>query len=196
LLARIGIGHLVVVDHDVFDETNLNRQALSSTDAIGRSKSDQAASTVKSVNPGVEVTSYPIRIEPSNANEILRGSNVVVDALDNVHDRLVLQEEAEKLNIPLVHGALAGFEGQVMTVFPGDRGMKLLYGNAKKEGADPKSPEAILGVPTFTPSFVATLQAMEVLKIILNRGKLLRHTMLHVDLENASLNKFSFSETE
>jgi molybdopterin/thiamine biosynthesis adenylyltransferase len=192
LLARVGIGHLIIVDSDVFDETNLNRQALSSNLSLGRSKAEEAVSVVGSINPGVEVTPYHVKIDSSIAQRILSGSHVVVDALDNVPDRFILEKAAKKLGVPLVHGALAGFEGQLMTILPGDTGLKHVYGRGKARRGDPNSPEAILGVPAITPSIVATLQAMEVLKVILNRGKTFRNTMVHIDLEGGELNRYGF----
>jgi molybdopterin/thiamine biosynthesis adenylyltransferase len=196
LLARIGLGHLVVVDCDAFDETNLNRQALSSTDAIGKPKSEVAAATVTSINPGVEVTSIQARIEAATVETILGGSDVVVDALDNIPDRMLLGEAAKDLGIPLVHGAIAGFEGQLMTVFPKDNGLQQLYGDVRTERDDPQRPEALLGVPTLTPAIVASFQAMEVVKIILNRGRLLRNRMVHFDLERGELNQLLFEDPD
>ena len=194
LLARIGLGHLVMVDCDVFDETNLNRQALSSTEAIGKPKSEVAAATVNAINPGVEVTSIQARIDSATVETILSGSDVVVDALDNIPDRMVLGEAAKDLAIPLVHGAIAGFEGQLMTVFPEDNGLQQLYGDVRGEKDDPQRPEALLGVPTLTPAIVASFQAMEVVKIILNRGRLLRNRMVHFDLERGELNQLLFED--
>ena len=194
LLARLGIGTLVAVDYDVFDETNLNRQALSSMETLGKPKSEAATATVNSINPGVKVIPYQVKLDSSNAPEILTGSNVVVDALDNVQDRFLLERTTKKLGIPLVHGALAGFEGQVMTIFPDDPGLKHLYRNERASGDKSKRPESILGVPTLTPSLIATLEAMEVLKIILKREKIFRNTMVHVDLETGQINEFSFEK--
>ena len=190
LLARMGIGTLVVVDHDVFDETNLNRQALSSTETLGKPKSEAAAATVSAINPGVKVIPFQVKLDASNAPEILAGANVAVDALDNVKDRFVLERTTKKLGIPLVHGALAGFEGQIMTIFPGDPGLKHLYRDEGAGGDRSKRPESILGVPTLTPSLIATIEAMEVIKIILKRGKIFRNTMVHVDLETGQMNTF------
>jgi molybdopterin/thiamine biosynthesis adenylyltransferase len=194
LLARVGVGRLVVVDHDLFDETNLNRQALSHTEFMGRPKSAQAVAEVRSINPGVEVTPHQAKIDASNAADILDGSDVVVDALDNVPTRFALERATKALKIPLVHGAVAGFEGRMMTIFPGDSGLKNLYGSESVKVDDAKRPEAILGVPVLTPSFIANLQAMEVVKIILERGKLFRNTMLHVDLEGGQVSVFSFRQ--
>jgi molybdopterin/thiamine biosynthesis adenylyltransferase len=196
LLARAGIGHLIVVDSDAFDETNLNRQALSSALSLGKSKAEEAAEMVHSINPGVEVTPYHVRIDPTNAEKMLAGSDAVVDALDNVPDRLMLEREAKRLEIPLVHGALAGFGGQLMTVFPDDVGLKLLYREEGAKRVDPKSPEAILGVPTVTPAIIGALEAMEVLKIILKRGTVFRNTMVHVDLDTGELNRFTFERND
>jgi molybdopterin-synthase adenylyltransferase len=119
--------------------------------------------------------------------------NVVVDALDNISDRFVVERAAKRLKIPMVHGAVAGFEGQVMTIFPDDPGLKSLYGSDQADQDKRNSPEAILGVPAIAPSFIATLQTMEVLKIILKRGNLFRNTMVHVDLESGQFNKFELS---
>jgi molybdopterin-synthase adenylyltransferase len=201
LLARLGIGHIVVVDNDRFDETNLNRQALSSSQALGRWKAEEAERVVSAVNPGVKVTSHRVRIDPFNTGDLLNGSDVIVDALDNIGDRFTIESASKSLGIPLVHGALAGFEGQVMTIFPEDRGLKLIYSGHEPGGESPgrdmsQNPEAVLGVPTLTPALIATLQAMEVVKILLNRGKLFRNVMVHVDLETGEMCPFTFGETD
>ena len=190
LLARMGIGRMVVVDPDVFEETNLNRQALCTGKSLGKPKAGEAVSAVFSVNPGVKVIPYETKLTPSNAEEIIAGSDVVVDALDNVPDRLLLQDAAQKLEMPLVHGALAGFEGWVMTIFPGDPGLKDIYGIQEENKRNAESPEALLGVPSVTPSLIASMQVMEVLKILLKRGDAMRNRMLHIDLEGGSFNEF------
>ncbi|OQY50541.1 MAG: hypothetical protein B6240_01395 [Desulfobacteraceae bacterium 4572_87] len=192
LLARMGIGYLVVVDPDRFDETNLNRQALSSGPDLGQPKCEVAARVLENVNPGVDLLVHPVRIDDTNAEDILAGSDVIVDALDNVPDRFRVQAAARSLKIPLVHGAVAGFEGQLMTIFPEDRGFSLLYGTRDGKRNRKESPEAVLGVPAVTPSLVATLQAMEVIKILLGRGKPFRNSMVHVDMETGEMNRFSF----
>jgi molybdopterin/thiamine biosynthesis adenylyltransferase len=190
LLARMGIGHLIVVDKDVFDETNLTRQALSTVNGIGRSKSEVAAHTVAVINPGVTVTALQTAFGDENALEILTGSDVAVDALDNVATRRILDAATQKLGIPLVHGALAGFEGQMMTVFPGDPGMKVLYGSGDNGPKNPNRPEAVLGVPTITPAVIGAFQAMEVVKILLKRGRAFRKVMIHVDIEAGQWDEF------
>ncbi len=193
LLARLGVGTLVVVDCDQFDETNLNRQALCVGETLGEPKTRAAVEAVAAINPGIRVIAHPVRIDAGVIDGILAGSDVVVDGLDNVPDRLLMQEAAGRLGIPMVHGALAGFEGRIMTILPGDAGVKQLYGETAS-GADPDRPEAVLGVPAVTAALIGTLQAMEVLKILLRRGNLFRNTMAYVDLENGRLDTFRFGE--
>jgi molybdopterin/thiamine biosynthesis adenylyltransferase len=193
LLARLGVGTIVVVDCDLFDETNLNRQTLCTAETLGEPKARAAVEAVASINPGVRVIPHPVRIDAAVIDGILAGSDVVVDGLDSAPDRLLLQEAAGRLGIPMVHGALAGFEGRVMTVLPGDAGVKPLYGETA-DRADPDRPEAVLGVPAVTAALIGTFQAMEVLKILLRRGSLFRNTMAYVDLENGRLDTFRFGE--
>jgi molybdopterin/thiamine biosynthesis adenylyltransferase len=193
LLARLGVGTLVVVDCDQFDETNLNRQALCVGETLGEPKTRAAVEAVAAINPGVHVIPHQVRLTSDVIDGILAGSDVVVDGLDNVPDRLLLQEAACRLRIPMVHGALAGFEGRIMTVLPGDAGVKQLYGETAS-GADPDRPEAVLGVPAVTAALIGTFQAMEVLKILLRRGSLFRNTMAYVDLEQGRLEPCRFDE--
>jgi len=192
LLGRIGIGRLTVVDCDVFDETNLNRQAFCTRDWVGRPKALAVQAQLKSINPAVEVHVHIVRLDSANGPEILAGAQVIVDALDNVKDRLTLEALAKTLGVPFVHGALAGFEGQLMTVFPEDPGLKQIYGSGDDRGSAANRPEFLLGVPSITPSIVATLEAMEVLKILLNRGTPFRNKMVYIDLERGEWSQFSF----
>jgi molybdopterin-synthase adenylyltransferase len=192
LLGRIGIGRLTVVDCDVFDETNLNRQAFCTRDWVGKPKALAVQTQLKSINPAVEVLAHNIKLDSANGPEILAGCQVIVDALDNVKDRLTLEALAKSMGAPFVHGALAGFEGQLLTVFPEDPGLKQIYGSGGEGGPPANRPEFLLGVPSITPSLVATLEAMEVLKILLNRGTPFRNKMVYIDLEGGEWNQFGF----
>ena len=192
LLGRMGVGTLSVVDGDVFDETNLNRQIFCTRDWVGQPKALAAQAQLKAINPAVEVQAHVVRLDVSNGSEILAGCQVIVDALDNGQDRLSLQKLASSLRTPLVHGAIAGFEGQLMTIFPEDPGLKQLYGSGEDMGSAANRPEFILGVPSITPSIVAALEAMEVLKILLNRGTPFRNKMVYIDLERGEWSQFGF----
>jgi len=194
MLARIGVGSLVVVDPDRFDETNLNRQAFAFSQTIGMHKTDAVLSTVKSINPAVRIKGFKTALSCSNALEILNGADVVVDALDNLPDRDMLLRKTRRMKIPLVHGAIAGFEGQVMTFAP-DSGKRIDFfqNDGEQKSENGMSAEAILGVPSITPVFIASLQAMEVVKILLKRGKPIRNRILYSDIESGDFNYFDFN---
>ncbi len=196
ILARTGIGGLILIDDDILEETNLNRQVLSSKETLGLSKAETGASRVRDVNPAVDMTLHRKKIDEDNGKELLAGAAVIVDALDTIGGRLALEKTARAMNIPLVHGALAGFEGHVMTVFPEDRGLVLLYGETPLPESEKQNAEAVLGVPAATPFLIAALQAMEVVKIVLQRGHPLRNRMLHADLETGRFSEFIFPERE
>ena len=191
LLARIGIGRLVAVDDQKFDESNANRQIFAQTDTLGAWKVDTAAAMIARINPAVGVQAHRVRVTEENVDHLIDGVHAAVDAVDNVGDRLLLQAACNRRQVPMVHGALAGFEGQVMTVFPGDEGLRALY---EGETQDPSAPsaEAMLGVPAIAPAFIATLQAMEVIKILLQRGRPLQQRMLYTEMENSRFSEFCF----
>jgi len=179
-LARMGVGTLVLADGDVFVDHNLNRQILSEVSALGEPKAEVAKKAISRINPAVEVIAWSEFIRADNLNKVLEGCQVVVDGLDSLPARLELEEAARKAGIPLVHGAIAGFLGQVMTIFPEDPGLKALYGEKLPE----KGAEAMLGTPAATPMMVAAIQVQEVIKILLGKGQLLRKRMLVVDTES------------
>ncbi|MGM0452658.1 MAG: HesA/MoeB/ThiF family protein [Thermodesulfobacteriota bacterium] len=191
LLARLGIGRLVAADDQKFDESNVNRQLFAQTDTLGAWKVDTAAAMVARINPAVVVEAHRDRVTEENVDHVIDGAHVVVDAIDNVGDRLLLQSACNRRQVPMVHGALAGFEGQVMTVFPGDEGLRTLY-DSDTQGPSAPSAEATLGVPAIAPAFIATLQAMEVIKILLQRGRPLQQRMLYTELENSRFSEFCF----
>jgi molybdopterin-synthase adenylyltransferase len=175
LLARFGVGRLILVDGDVFEEDNLNRQLLCAESSLGRTKVEVAAERVAAVNSSLEVTAYHRFVGLADIVEVFGGADLVIDALDNVSSRLALEEGCAQLGIPLVHGAIAGNSGQVMTIFPGDPGLRALYSDSEDRGV-----EMLEGNPPTTPSLVASLQAQEAVKIVCG-GELLRHGFLLLD---------------
>src|SRR5699024_2904260 len=119
-------------------------------------------------------------IVESNAESILSGHRVIIDALDNIPSRLILQDACEKLQIPLVHGAIAGWYGQVTTILPGDFTLDKIYGKNVSKGVEKE-----LGNPSFTPGIISSTQVSEVVKLLINRGDLLRNRLLFINmLEN------------
>ncbi len=190
--ARLGIGKLTIADPDVFEESNLNRQVMATMDTLGANKAETASALLDRVNPAVAVRVFTGRMTEHNASDILAGADAAADALDSVAARMTLADACKQARIPLVHAAIAGFEGQIMTIFPEDNGLETIYGENRKTTSSEMSPEAVMGVPGVTPALMATLQVMEIVKILLGRGRVLRNRMLYVDLENAGFQEFSF----
>lgn len=177
-LARLGVGRIVVIDPDVFEEHNLNRQLFSSTANLGCAKVLAAAARIKEINPAVTLVPIQAALSPGNGAELLCGCRVAVDALDTIQVRLELAEVCAALDIPLVHGAIAGWYGHVATNFPGDNTLQAIY-RSWKAG---KGVEQTLGNPSFTPALVASLEVAEVCKLLIGRGVPLRGRQLMIDL--------------
>jgi molybdopterin-synthase adenylyltransferase len=179
MLARLGVGKLIAVDGDVFEESNLNRQILSETNKLGSSKALIAVERVNKINPFVDIMAITDRLTLENGAEIIKNANVVVDALDSVETRLILEGLCETANIPLVHGAIGGWYGQVTSIMPGDKTLSYFYKGKNLTGIETK-----LGNPSFTPALVASIEVSEVVKILISRGEILSQKMLLVDLLN------------
>jgi molybdopterin/thiamine biosynthesis adenylyltransferase len=184
-LARMGVGRLVLIDGDVFEEHNFNRQLLSSEAKLDMPKAEAAARRVAEINSAVEATACAVALTRENLPRLLEGADVVVDALDRLPIRLTLQEDVQALGVPLVHGSIAGFLGQVMTIFPGDPGLRGLYGGADE--LPEQGLEAQLGAPAATPMAVAAWEAQEVVKILTGCGEPLRNRLLVMDMGTGSV---------
>ena len=177
MLSRIGVGSLTLVDGDVFDETNLNRQLFSSMNNLGSSKALEAEKRVRGINPLTKVIPVYEFVDSSNAMKIIANHDVIVDALDSIDLRKYIAKVCTELNLPLVHGAIAGWYGQVATIYPNDTTLDILYPKDIKMGIEKE-----LGNPSFTPALVASIQVSEVIKLLLNRGDLLRNSFMMIDL--------------
>ena len=185
LLVRLGIGELIIADKDIIGDSNLNRQILSTETNLGQSKTEVAVKRVKEINSSVEIIGHSVFINSDNIKKIIEGAEVVVDALDNLPSRFILQRACQDLKIPLVHGAIAGFNGQLTTIFPQDKGLELVYGSDRD--LPEHGSEAELGAPTVIPALIASLEAQEVIKILLKRGKLFRNRLLYLDIEDGTM---------
>lgn len=190
LLARQGVGYLRVIDGDTFAGHNLNRQLLSTQFTIGQGKTIAAKERIAAVNPDVTVEAVDDMMNEENADSLLAGMDVVVDALDNITCRLILGKAARRIKIPMVHAAIAGFTGQVTTLLPGGAGLERLYKNA--DGAN-KGIETVLGNPAATPALAAAIQVQEVIKLLTGVGKTLNGQLLYFDTEH---NLFELLEIE
>ncbi|MBF0201994.1 MAG: HesA/MoeB/ThiF family protein [Desulfamplus sp.] len=183
MLARIGVGHLTLVDGDKFDITNLNRQLLATEVTINESKAETASKRVRAINSNVLINCCGKAMTRENSSDILDGIHAAVDCLDNIEDRFMLQEAGAQAGIPVISGAIAGTSGQVTVIYPGDRGFESLYGK-REQGDVGKGVEEHLGNLSFCAFFVASVQASETVKVLLNRGDILRNRLFIADLMN------------
>ncbi|BCG48027.1 Tungsten-containing aldehyde:ferredoxin oxidoreductase cofactor synthesis adenylyltransferase [Citrifermentans bremense] len=187
-LARIGVGHIVAIDPDVFEEHNLNRQILSTPATLGKAKVDAAVDRVAEINPAVTVTPVQDYFCLANGFEQLAGSLVAIDALDSISYRLELAEFCTLAGIPMVHGAIGGWYGHVATQLPGDTTVQSIY----RHWVAGKGIEQQLGNPAFTPAVVASLEVAEACKILLGKGELLRDRKLSIDLLEMEFHEISY----
>jgi molybdopterin/thiamine biosynthesis adenylyltransferase len=172
-LAAAGIGKIGILDFDVVDASNLQRQILHGTDDLGRLKVDSAAETIRSINPDVEVVTHNLHINSTNALDVFRPYDVIVDGTDNFPTRYLSNDAAFFLGKPLVHGAIFRFEGQ-MTMFDAARGTgcyRCLFPNPPPPGAAASCAEA--GVFGVLPGIVGSMMAFETIKHVLGIGETL-----------------------
>ena len=179
MLLRIGIGHIVAIDGDIFEASNLNRQLLSEILLLGISKAKAAKERAQRVNPEVEFTALEVYLDGNNADDLIAGCDVVMDALDNIASRKILAKACADANIPMVHGAICGWTAQAAISFPGDGLMDLLYPEHVMLGSKSSL--------SFTPAFCAAIQLALCIKLLCGRevesGKVYYADLLDMEFE-------------
>ena len=188
-LAAAGVGTIGIVDMDVVDESNLQRQVLHNLDRIGDRKVDSAKKTLTLLNPDVDVVTYDTRLGADNVLDILQDWDVVVDGADNFPSRYVLNDASVKLGIPVVHGSIYRFEGQITVFDPlnGPTYRDYIPVPPPAELAPSCAEAGVLGV---LPGIVGTIQALETIKVILGLGDSLRGRILAFDSLEMSFREF------
>jgi molybdopterin/thiamine biosynthesis adenylyltransferase/rhodanese-related sulfurtransferase len=168
-LAAAGVGTLGIVDDDVVDLSNLQRQVIHSTQRIGIPKVDSAEESIHALNPDVKVVKYPVRLDASNIMEIIEGYDVIVDGVDNFPTRYLLNDATVRLQIPVVSASILGFDGQLSVFKPyeGPCYRCLFREPPPAELAPSCGANGVLGV---LPGTMGLLQATEVVKLILDIG--------------------------
>ena len=170
-LAVAGVGTLTVVDKDVVELTNLNRQILHCDRDIGRKKTASAEEKLRAINPDIIVKVIDTTIEESNGSKLVGRADGIVDAMDNYPTRYLLNDIAQEKKIPLFHGAIRGFYGQATTIIPEKTAcLRCIF-----PCAPPKEVFPVVGV---TPGFIGMIQVNEVLKYLLGTGELLANRLL------------------
>jgi molybdopterin/thiamine biosynthesis adenylyltransferase len=179
-LAAAGVGTIGLVDDDRVDESNLHRQVLHSTDRIGMRKVDSAAVALRGTNPDVRVQTFPGRLTAANADALVAGHAVVLDATDRLDARYAVNDAAVRARVPLVHGSVYRWEGQVTTIVPFEGPCyRCMHPNQPPEELAPDCDVA--GVIGVVPGLIGMLQATEALKVLLGVGEPLVGRVLHVD---------------
>lgn len=169
-LAAAGVGRLVLVDGDTLDASNLHRQVLHDTAAIGSLKVDSAAERLRALNPEIEIETHAVRLSPGNAQDISRGCDLIVDGCDNFPTRFLTNDLGFFSRIPVVHGAIDRFQGQLSVFSPGTGGpcYRCLLPALPAPGTVPSCEEA--GVLGALPGSIGSLMAMEALKLLIGFG--------------------------
>ena len=183
MLSRIGVGYLRVVDGDVFEETNLNRQLLSEVPLLGTAKAAAAAERVRRVNPGVSIHAVEAFLTEENVDALLDGCDVVLDALDNISSRKILASACSDAGVPYVYGGISGWVAQAAVSMPGDDLMELLF---------PEDVEITdKSVLSFTPALCASLQVSLAVKLLTGRpvdaGTVYHFDILSLEFETIPL---------
>lgn len=191
-LAAAGVGTLGIVDMDVVDASNLQRQVIHNLDRVGQKKVDSAAESIRRLNPDVDVQTYPVRLDASNVLALIDGYDVVIDGADNFPARYVLNDASVKLGIPVVHGSIFRFEGQVTVFDP-------LSGPTYRDMLpSPPPPElapncAVAGVLGVLPGIIGSIQAVEGIKLLLGLGDPLTGRLLTFDALDMSFSEYALN---
>jgi len=182
-LSVAGVGTLGIVDHDTVALSNLNRQILHAEADIGQPKCDSARKNLKQLNATTKVEAVTETLTEANVNSVVAGFGVVIDALDNLSTRYLLNQAVVSQGIPLIHGAVDGFQGRVMTILPGRSAcLQCMHKGPVAEKTVP-----VIGV---TPAVIGGLQATEAIKYITGIGELLAGRMISYDGLTLKFNEF------
>ena len=183
-LAVAGIGEIRIADRDTVERTNLNRQVLHWESDIGELKARSAEAKLREANPDIRVKAFATTIDETNVRDLIAGADLIVDAMDNFPTRYLLNREALRSGVPLVHGAIRGFDGQATTIVPGK--------TACLECIFPEAPPAeVFPVVGTTPGVVGVIQANEAIKYLLGREDLLANRLLLWDGLAATLEAYT-----
>lgn len=204
LLARMGVGCLMLIDGDTFSTNNLNRQLMVSEANLGEQKVAETANRIVGVNEAVEVKVCAEYVDRSRLVDLLKGVQVAVDCLDNLQARFALEAACQENSIPMVHGAIGGYMGQLTVIWPGKPMLNIIYGTEGYEdgcsgegaigGGQGRGVEVELGNPATTPAVVAAWEASEAVKVLTNPEEALRGRLMHIDLQSNDVNYIGLSQ--
>jgi molybdopterin/thiamine biosynthesis adenylyltransferase len=183
-LTVAGIGIIRLIDHDPVTLSNLNRQVLHWEEDIGKKKVDSARTKLRNLNSSVEIEAIAETITEDNVSQLVDGCDAIVDAMDNLSTRYILNRCAIEKKLPFFHGAVNGFEGRVMTIIPGETAcLRCMY-----RGPMPEEKFPVIGV---APAVIGCIQATEVIKYLVGIGKLLTNRLLIYDGLKVTFSEFT-----
>lgn len=180
---RLGVGHLILIDGDKLEESNLNRQLFALEENLGEYKVEAARNRLFKINSSLKLDTYARWFDKKMGLSILSSADLVCDGLDNGSIRVELERVCHELNIPLVLAAIGGWYGMLGVSFPGDFIASKLF---KAQNGE----EARLGNPSFAPAVIASLAVAESVKILCGRSPVLGHGFLYIDLLKMEFYKF------
>lgn len=178
MLARLGVGKLICIDPGYFEEENLNRQRFCNLKTLGKPKVEVIREEIENINPAIIVKPYLTLFLPENGERLLGEALVIVDALDSFEARADLSETCKKLSIPLVHGAIAGWYGQLAVQSSDSNKLTGVFRHACGKSELQRE----LGNPSFTPPFIAAKQVAETIKLLLNKDHIQFDKLIFFDL--------------
>lgn len=187
-LLRVGIGSISIIDGDVFDETNLNRQIFCTEDAVGKPKAEVAKQRLLAINSEASIRAHACWMDEGNAEALLKGHDIVMDALDSIAARRIAADACRALEIPMVHGAIGGWYGQVALLRGNYSSFDALYKGVRDENVD-----KTLGNLPFVAMCTASIQCAEAVKLLLSKGARIENGFVHIDLLE---NEMNFFQTE
>jgi adenylyltransferase/sulfurtransferase len=193
-LASMGVGYIRVIDRDIVDISNLQRQFLYGIHVLGVPKVEAAKERLGLINPFIEIDPIPMPITPENAGRLIQGVDVVIDALDAMAPRYALNRACQRLGTPFVHGGVIMQNGTASTIIPGETACLECFQGGIRDEELPSC--AVQGVHPSVISLIGSVQVSEAVKIILGEDPVLRNKLLFADLSDLSVEKIKLSKLE
>ncbi len=193
-LASMGVGTLRLIDNDIVEMSNLQRQHLYGLDQVGLPKVEAAAQRLMGLNPFIRIEPLPLMVTPNNAEEIIRGSDVVIGSLDMMAPRYSLNRACQKLGIPFIHGAALAYNGSVSTILPGKTACLECFQGGVDDAEMPTC--ATVGVHPAILGIVGSLVVAETVRIIIGQEPNLANKLMFLDLEDYSFETINLKKAE
>jgi len=194
LLTAIGFGTIRVIDHDIVDLSNLQRQTIYTTDDIGTPKAETAVSNLAPMNPDVVFEPYSITIREDNASNLLRGTDIILDGLDSIKARRAVNRVSQELSIPYVYAGAIQHYANISTFIPGETGcLHCLLGDT--QDTSEMTCENVGVIPTVL-SLAASIEVQEAIMIATQRKPELANRLLHIDIDQLSFDQFAIHKNE